>query len=502
MMELRPYQEDAIVLVKQSLASGNKRVILTLATGGGKSAICESIIAGAIKKRKRVMFLVNRVQLADQMSSHLVRAGVSHGVIQGGNTRGAYNDIVIASIDTIHKRGYPEVDLILADEAHSAAGSLKYRKLIEHYKNIPIIGVTATHFAKGLGKTYPFGKLFEDIVCPITIPELIEQKYLVDVDIYGPSEPDLSQVSTVAGDWHEKQLAEASDKPELIGDIVEHWFKLAKGKQTIAFAVNIAHSKHIVRKFVEAGISAEHVDYRMTYEEKASIYKRFKNCEFTILSNCALLSEGADFPAAECMILARATKSLIRYMQMAGRVLRPYEGKEMAIMLDHSGSSKSLGYPTQVQPIELDDGKPKKSSSSDKKKEEKLPEPCSSCKYLKPYRVHKCPICGFTPERQSEVEHLPGELKKMERKGKKKTNALADLGKQEIYSQLLSIKNQKGYKDGWVSRQYSEIFDVWPKGMIGICKEPCPELISYIKSKLIRYSKGKQKAANENVQLA
>lgn len=493
-MQLRPYQEDAIHLVKKSLSDGNKRVILTLATGGGKSAICESIISGALKKNKKVMFLVNRVQLAYQMSSHLARAGVLHGVLQGENTRGIYHNAVIASIDTIHRRGYPEVDLILADEAHAAASSTKYHKLIEHYKDIPIIGVTATHFAKGLGKSYKWGALFEDIVCPITIPELIEQKYLVDVDVYGPSEPDLSKVNVVAGDYNEKQLAEASDKPELIGDIVEHWFKLARGKQTIAFAVTIAHSKHIVRKFIEAGVSAEHVDYTMTYEEKTSIYKRFRDCEFTILSNCALLSEGADFPAAECMILARATKSRIRYMQMAGRVLRPYPGKERAIMLDHSGSAKYLGYPTDVQPVELDDGKPKKSSRSRKEKKEKLPEPCPSCTYLKPYRVHKCPICGFAPERQSEVETVPGELKKMEKKGKKKVNALADMGKQEVYSQLLALKEERGYSSGWVSHNFRGIFSVWPKGMLEVCAEPSPEIRSYIKSKLIRYSKGRHKA--------
>jgi superfamily II DNA or RNA helicase len=193
-VELRDYQQDSITMVRNSLAQGNKRVIIDLATGGGKSLICESIIQGALSKGKKVMFLVNRVQLADQMSDHLSRAKIQHGVLQGANTRGAYHDCVIASIDTIHARGYPDVDLILADEIHGAAGSKKYIKLIEHYKDIPIVGVTATSFVKGLGKTYEFGQLFQDVVRAITIPELIEQGYLVDVDIYAPSDPDLKGV--------------------------------------------------------------------------------------------------------------------------------------------------------------------------------------------------------------------------------------------------------------------------------------------------------------------
>ncbi len=493
LVKLRPYQEDAVVMVKNSLACGNKRVVLLLATGGGKSAICESIISGALAKGKRVLFLVNRVQLADQMSSHLSRARILHGVIQGSNTRGTYHPAIIGSIDTIHKRGYPAVNLILADECHAAAGSEKYQKLFEHYKNIPIIGVTATAMARGLGREYPWGKLFQDIVCPITIPELIEQGYLVDVDIYAPSEPDLSKVRVVAGEYEEKSLAVASDKPKLISDIVEQWQKRANGKQTIAFAVDIAHSKHIVDQFVKAGVAAEHVDYRMTYEEKIDIFRRFKNCEFTLLSNCVLISEGADFPAAECLIYARATKSLQRYIQICGRVLRPYQGKDRAIILDHSGTSKILGYPTEEQPVHLCDGKPKKSSGSDKKQEEHLPEKCTACDYLKPARVHKCPKCGFAPERQSTVETEDGELSKLARAGKKKTNALAELPKQDVYSQILSIKNARGYSDGWASHLYREIYLVWPRGLKNDCAEPSQELLNFVKAKLSRYSKGKMK---------
>lgn len=489
---LREYQQDAITLAKNSLREGNKRVVIALATGGGKSAICEAMITGATAKRKRVMFLVNRVQLADQMSAHLSRSRIQHGVIQGQNTRAIYHDVVIASIDTIHKRGYPECDLILADEAHGAAGSKKYHKLFEHYKSIPIIGVTATPMAKGLGKAYPWGKLFEDIVCPITIPELIEQGYLVDVDIYAPSEPDLTGVKVVAGDYHEGQLGEAVDKPQLIGDIVDQWHKHAYGKQTIAFAVNIPHSKHIVEKFLESNISAVHIDYRMEYEEKTAIIKRFKDGEFMVLSNCALLSEGFDAPATECMILARPTKSLTRYIQMAGRILRPSFGKTKAIMLDHSGTALRLGFPTESIEYILDDGKPKQTTGSCKK-EEKKPTKCPSCSYIKK-TGGKCPICGFRPVKPNEIEHATGDLAQLTKKEKSNAAKLDGLNKQHVYSELLSLCDERGYKSGWAANQYRSIWGVWPKGLQEIKRTPSLTIKNIVRANLIRFSKSKMGA--------
>jgi DNA repair protein RadD len=489
---LREYQQDAIVMVKNSLKEGNKRVVVALATGGGKSAICEAMITGARSKGKRVMFLVNRVQLADQMSAHLSRSKIQHGVIQGQNTRSIYHDVVIASIDTIHKRGYPECDLILADEAHGAAGSKKYHKLFEHYKNIPIIGVTATPMAKGLGKAYPWGSLFEDIVCPITIPELIEQGYLVDVDIYAPSEPDLSAVKVVAGDYHEGQLGEAVDKPTLIGDIVQQWKKHAYGKQTIAFAVNIPHSQHIVEEFQKANVSAVHIDYTMAYEDKNAIIQRFKDGEFTVLCNCALLSEGFDAPATECMILARPTKSLARYIQMAGRILRPAPGKTRAIMLDHSGTALQLGFPTESIAYTLCDGKPKQSTGS-VKKEERKPAKCPQCAYVKK-SGGKCPICGFAPQRANTTEHAEGELVPMTKKEKAKKAKLDGLDKQVVYSELYRLAEERGYKPGWIANQYRQIFGVWPRGLVDVGRPPSLVVQNMVRSNMIRYAKGLKNA--------
>jgi superfamily II DNA or RNA helicase len=185
------------------------------------------------------------------------------------------------------------------------------------------------------------------------------------------------------------------------------------------------------------------------------------------------------------MILARPTKSLTRFIQMVGRVLRPFEGKTKALMLDHSGSTERLGYPTDDLPLELDDGRPK--AAGTKRTKERLPSACTSCSYMRPPGVHVCPVCGFAPERQSNVETREGELVKVARQRK------ADkFEKQSAYSQLIHIADERGYSDGWVSHKYRALFGVWPRGLDSRPIEPTPEMRSWVKSQAIRFAKRKE----------
>jgi DNA repair protein RadD len=160
--------------------------------------------------------------------------------------------------------------------------------------------------------------------------DLIQRGWLVDCRIYAPSKPDLSKVRIIAGDYDEKQLALAVDRPKLIADIVETWMKLAQDKRTIVFATNIDHSKHIVTEFCAAGVVAEHIDAYTPAEEREAILNRLAlGTDADVISNVALLAEGFDLPALECMVLARPTKSKTRWLQMIGRILRPAPGKTL-----------------------------------------------------------------------------------------------------------------------------------------------------------------------------
>ncbi len=498
-ISLRPYQEQALAKTRAALAAGNKRVLLYSPTGSGKTTMAEAMIRSAVAKGGRVVFVANRTQLVGQASRHLQRAGIPHGILQADNTRDLHERVLVASIDTIATRGVPDdVSLFVIDEAHAVAGSKKYRDLLFRYNRVPCVGLSATPFSPGLGKHYDelHGALFQDLVAAATIRDLIDQRHLVDCDVYAPVEPDLTGVKSQRGiggelDYNEKQLAEAVDKPSLTGEIVAHWFKHAAGKPTVVFACNIAHSQHIVAEFEKAGVTAAHIDYHHDDEERAAILDGFNQGRYTVLSNSALLAEGWDAPHAEVMILARPTRSLIRYIQAAGRVLRPFPGKERALILDHSGTALRMGFPTDDLPLVLDDGTANKAGT--RKQEERKPsEPkaCPACKYVRPAGVHQCPACGFEPKRQSDVEVADGELRKLDRKTKKP--ATPDR-KQHVYSQLLQVARNKGYSPGWVAHKYRAMFDVWPRNMREVTATPTTELLNWLKSQQIAFAKAREK---------
>lgn len=497
MLELRPYQANAVQQLRIALAGGAMRIMLYSPTGSGKTEIALAIIHGALAKGKRVAFLCNRVHLVEQASRRFYASGIEHGIIQADNTRDLHHPVLVASIQTVARRGFPDVDVIVIDEAHAVAGSKDFRQVVFLNSARPMIGLSATPFSRGLGKRYrELGDtpLFEKLVVAASIAELIESKFLVDADFYAPAEPDLTGVKmtrTAFGeaDYNEAALGRAVDKPELVGDIVSHWRKLATGTPTVCFATNISHSKHIVEQFRAVGVAAEHIDCYTDDDERKAILARIESGETTIISNVGILAEGWDFPACRTLILARPTKSLIRYVQMVGRVLRRFPGKERALVLDHSGTVKRLGFPTDDLPLELDDGKPTQAGTGQERKPA-LPKPCPSCAYVKPAKVHACPKCGFAPERQNDVDVGAGELVAVKR-GKR---AIRVDTKQHVWSQLLFVARQRSYSRGWCSHKYREMFDVWPKGLNDVPAAPSQELLNWLKSRAIAHAKAREKA--------
>lgn len=461
-MELRQYQFDLLANARELFRSGMKRIVLYAPTGSGKTECGMAMVKMARQKDTRVIFVANRIGLVEQTSRRFYGSGIEHGVIQGSNTRNMDAGVLVCSIQTLAKRGFPEADMILIDEAHGCAGSKAYRELMMRYPDVPVVGLSATPFSKGLGKVYTdFGALFEGIAKSVTIRDLIDLGFLVDVDIWAPSEPDLSKVKIVAGDYNETQLGEAVDKPQLIGDIVSHWMKLGKNKQTVCFATNIAHSKHIMEQFNSAGVPCEHLDCYTPDEDRRGILKRIDNGTTRVVTNCAVLAEGWDSPCVEVMICARPTKSLIRWIQMAGRILRPFEGKDRAIILDHSGTAKELGFPTDDLPLELDDGKPHK--AAERQTEEALPKLCASCNYLKPPKTHKCPNCGFAPEKINGIHTEDGSLQKLTRSSKLPKEKITTEEKTIIYAEILGYCREKGFKPGFAWHAARELFGSAPR---------------------------------------
>ena len=478
---LRQYQVDSINDLRKAILKGHKRIVLQLATGGGKTTIASEMIRKANEKGKKCLFLADRIELVEQTSKRLDYEGIDHGIIMGNHERYKPHSInQVCSPQTLARRATPAADLVIIDECHVAYGI--HKKMMQAMPNTIFIGLSATPFTKGLGK------LYSNLVVGATTTKLTDEGYLVPVKVFAPSKPDLTKLRTVAGDYDEKELFARVNKPKLVADIVDTWIKRGENRPTIGFAVNVLHSQALCEQFKDRGIRAAHIDSYMPTKLREQLVNDFKDGYIKVLFNVGILDKGFDYPEASCLIMARPTKSLMLYIQQAGRVLRPHPTKEDAIILDHAGNTQAHGFVTDDLPQELDDGTKRKVEPSQKKQEEKGTL-CTSCAYVKKKYEYKCPCCGFTPKKKDAgIDVEKGDLLEVTR------TKITMVDKQKLYSELLYVEVEKGYKRGFAAQMYRNKFGVWPKGLNDIPRIPSLDTMNYIKSRMIQFTNGRKRA--------
>ena len=467
-MKLRPYQDEALLALRRLIGTGKKRPVLQSPTASGKTVMAGEIIKMAMKKGNRVMFICDRVELIDQTSATFDAFGIPHGVIQAQHPRTDPTELIqVASIQTLARRRWPVVDMLIVDECH-----VQYKTLINkldefEWQDKVVIGLSATPWSKGLGNLYNGHHILT------TTSELIEDGFLCPFEVYAPP-VDVSGVRIVRGDFDERQLEEKINTKKIVGSVVKTYQKHGRGKPALCFAVNIAHSKALCEEFNARDIGAVHLDHFTEKDERRDIIRRFKAGEIPVLCSVEVMTKGFDAPNAEILILARPTKSLILHVQMIGRVLRIKDDKPIATILDHAGNHERLGFVTDDLNKALCTKQPGEKADKDDKPVEKLPKACPKCHHLKEVGVHICPKCGFAPDVQNTVEHEAGELKRVE--------VVSKAVKQEWYSMLLCYGEGKKYNNpqGWAAHTYREKFGVWPRQLHKLLLPPNEEVRKYI----------------------
>jgi superfamily II DNA or RNA helicase len=435
--------------------------MLCAPTGSGKTLLSAAIIDSALQKRRRAAFVVSSLSLIDQAVEAFYAEGIRDiGVIQASHPMEDWSrSLQVCSIQTLNSRSaFPQADLIIMDEAHVL--HKKHKEWLETAGPI-FIGLSATPGTRGLGK------YFVTLITVSTTAELIEQGYLSPFRVFAASHPDLSKVATVAGDYVENQLSAAMQEGTLTADIVRTYReKWGKGK-TLCFAVDLAHARCIQERFLHAGVSCGFQEGATPGDERREIRRKFHSGEYEVVVNVGTLTTGTDWNV-HCLILARPTKSEMLFQQIIGRALRTAEGKEYALILDHTDTTARLGFVTEIDWSELDDGKPKDKKQKDaKERKEPLPKECESCAYLKPARIKVCPNCGHENKVISVIVEQPGELTeiipgKLRNVSNKKAEHWSDQEKKVFLIELKGYAMQHGYKPGWSAAQYREKFGDWP----------------------------------------
>jgi DNA repair protein RadD len=474
---LRPHQVQLVDEIDYALAAGCRRIMVQAPTGFGKTMVASTIAQRGLAAGRRLIFTVPALSLIDQTAEKFFAEGVrDFGVIQANHWLTNYSrPVQIASVQSLWRRAMPVTDLVIIDEAHRWF-DVYGEWLRGPWKDVPVIGLSATPWTRGLGR------YFDKLIIGATTAELIDSGYLSKFRVFAPASPDLTGVRTVAGDFREDDLAKAMDKASLVADVVDTWLDHAEGRPTLCFAVDRAHAKHLQLKFLDAGVPAAYIDAYTDAAERAEIERQFHAGEIKVVSNVGCLTTGIDWDV-RCIILARPTRSEMLFVQMIGRGLRTADGKVNCLILDHSDNHIRLGFVTDIQHDHLDDGRQRQKPVS--KGLEALPKKCPRCAFLRPAKILACPACGFMPVPQNKVATANGELVEM-----RSRSTAVPVDSTIFYRELKHYAWERGYKAGWVAHKFKERFGYWPNGLEHLTPlEPSRATQNWIRSKQIAWAR-------------
>ena len=488
-MQLFEDQIEVLDKVREAFKDGHRSVMLYAPTGAGKTEMAISMLKATADNYKRSAMVLDRIVLCNQTSDRMQKYKIEHGVMQSGHWRyRPYERIQVCSAQTLEKRGsFPGLNLMIVDEAH--AQRKQTTDFIRSNNDIRVIGLSASPFAEGLGQTYT------KVVSATTTAKLVEIKRLAPLRVFIAKEIDMNGAKKIAGEWSQNEAGERGIK--ITGDVVSEWVKKTTEiyggpRKTIVFCANVAHGADLAQKFAEAGYNFVAISYKDTDEFKADAVADFSKPDTAIhgLIACDILTKGFDVSDVCIGISARPfTKSFMSHVQQMGRVMRAHDGKEFALWLDHSGNYLRFQedwddlYHEGVH--ELKDGKEK--AKKEKSELEKKQAKCPACGALWIGQSDNCSSCGYHRPHVNTVQSVPGEMEEIK-------GAPTREIKQRWYSELLTMKQERGYSDGWIAHKYKEKFGVWPRSMDEVTRPVSIEVMKWEKSRRIAWAKSKKAA--------
>jgi DNA repair protein RadD len=360
-----PHQRRAAQRVQKLLYDGERRAVLHLPTGVGKTRTAMNVICDHLRRHEPtlVVWLARGRELLEQAGAEFERAWQSLGnrtvtvVRMWGDTPAdlgdVYDGLVVLGLDKAVSaaRAAPQFldDLALRatfttfDEAHQAVART-YRRVVDALtmrRDASLLGLTATPGRtwtdptedERLSEFFARQKVMLEIDGhdnPVT--GLIEQGYL--------ARPTFRTVAAESGltlgtsDRH--AVAEAFDLPEQLvqrlADSVQWNLQVARTvldlskqhRRILLFAASVEHCRLLAAVLSGLGLDAEQVTGESSTQHRDRVIARFKGqgSRPMVLSNFGVLTTGFDAPAASAAVIARPTKSLVLYSQMVGRIIR------------------------------------------------------------------------------------------------------------------------------------------------------------------------------------
>lgn len=405
MIQLRPYQEEAVQAVFDYFTTKSGNPLIVLPTGSGKSLTMAAFIRRAIEQypTTRVILLTHVRELIEQDAKAIIRywPEAPIGIWSAGVGVKQKAQITVAGIQSIHTlpTKFADTDLVIIDEAHlvSKKADTMYGRFLaglrKHNPALKVIGLTATHYRMDSGLlTDGDSRIFTDIAYEADVGTLIKDGYLCPlVAKQGATKADLSQVHTRGGEFVANELQAAMDKDHLIKGALAEVEKYAHDRQHIlGFCSGVEHAEHCAIVARDMGSTADFVTGDMPNHVRDSKINAFKEGRVLVLFNAMLLTTGFDMPDIDCIVMLRPTKSTGLYVQIMGRGLRKHPSKTNTLVLDFAGNVERHGPIDQIR-VKRKGEKGEGVSVAPVKE-------CPDCHELLHTAVMLCPQCGHVWE--------------------------------------------------------------------------------------------------------
>jgi len=362
---LFPHQRLAASRVHQRLYAGERRVVLHLPTGVGKTRTGMNIICDHLRRQEPTLtvWLARGRELLEQAAAEFENAWAALGnrevavVRMWGDSptdlEGVDDGIVVLGLDkasaaasadpTFLERLGMRTTLTTFDEAHQAIAPT-YRRTVDALtlrSDSSLLGLTATPGRtwadmaqdEKLSDFFARQKVMLEIAGydnPVTA--LIEQGYLARPrfrTVAAESGTTLStsdkQILATSFDVPDALMAKLASNVQWNLQVVRTVLDLSQDhRRILLFAASVEHSRLLVAIVSALGIDADQVTAESSPRHRDRVIARFKGTGTRpmVLSNYGVLTTGFDAPAASAAVIARPTRSLVLYSQMVGRVIR------------------------------------------------------------------------------------------------------------------------------------------------------------------------------------
>jgi len=397
---LRDYQQRTLdeLYTWFELNSGNP--CLVLPTGAGKSHIIAALCKDALQQwpETRILMMTHVKELIEQNSEkmYLHWNDAPLGIYSAGLGRKDLGEpITFGGIQSLRKKAKQigHVDLVIIDECHLVSHKDEggYRTLLSDLLKINphlrVIGLTATPFRLGHGLITDKPALFDALIEPISIEELIFKGYLAPLrSKLTKALLDVSGVHKRGGEYIEAELQAAVNTKDNNERAVQEVMLLGVDRKAwLFFCSGIAHAQAIADLLCDRGIIAKCVTGDTPKKERENILDDFKVGKIRALTNANVLTTGFDYPDIDLIAMLRPTMSAALYVQMAGRGMRPKSEAKDCLVLDFAGVVAQHGPVTNVRP-------PTKKGSGEGEAPIKV---CDECHEIVHISAKECPNCGF-----------------------------------------------------------------------------------------------------------